>query len=272
MGITPDAKALLFDVFGTCVDWRTTVTHALAQASLDSLHDTETLMTGASRARARRMSLDDWGAFAQTWRNTYYDFTRSVANDASMQWKTVDDHHLESLQELLVEFDLLPNEDKEGLWTNDQIRHLSLIWHKLDPWPDTVAGLEALNTKFETSTLSNGNISLLKDMQAHSGMRFKHTLSSENFGSYKPNPAIYLGAAKELGLEPSQCVMIAAHLGDLKAAKKCGFQTVYVQREQEEKGEAEVEAKKKGFVDLWIDLAEDGLVTVAERLGCVVKS
>ena len=270
MGINSEARALLFDVFGTCVDWRTSVTFALAQASINSLHDQSTLMTGASRARARRMSLEDWEQFASQWRATYYDFTRSVASDPGLRWKTVDDHHLESLQELLVEFDLLPNEDKRGLWSDDQIRDLSLVWHKLDPWTDTVAGLKALNTKFETCTLSNGNISLLKDMQKHSGMEFKHTLSSELFGSYKPNPAIYLGAAKKLGLDPAQCVMVAAHLGDLEAAKKCGYQTVYVQREQEERAEVEKAAKVAGYVDLWVNLSDDGFLTVAEELGCIV--
>jgi len=110
----------------------------------------------------------------------------------------------------------------------------------------------------------------LKDMQQYSGMPFKHTFSSELFNSYKPNPAIYLGAAKRLGLEPGQCVMVAAHLGDLEAAKKCGFQTVYVQREQEERGENESRARQEGFVDLWVDQASDGFVAVAKELGCQV--
>lgn len=270
MGIDANARALLFDVFGTCVDWRTTVTHALASASLASLRDAEKDMTGAARSQARRMNFDDWEAFAQEWRNTYYVFTRSVAADPELRWKTVDDHHLESLQELLAEKDFLPGDDLRGLWTDEQIREMSLIWHKLDPWSDTVAGLKALNSKFTTCTLSNGNISLLEDMQKHSGMEFTHTFSSELFGSYKPNPAIYLGAAKKLGLEPGQCVMVAAHLGDLEAAKKCGFQTVYVQREQEETHKMEREAKEKGFVDLWVNLPEDGFVTVAKELGCDV--
>lgn len=269
MTINSEARALLFDVFGTCVDWRRTVTFALAEASLASLKDADTLMTGAARARARSMSVEDWGNFAQEWRTTYYTFTRSVAADPGLRWKTVDDHHLESLQELLASKDFLPGNDKRGLWSDEEIKEMSLIWHKLDPWDDTVAGLKALNTKFETCTLSNGNISLLNDMQEHSGMPFKHTFSSELFNSYKPNPAIYLGAAKKLGLEPGQCVMVAAHLGDLEAAKKCGFQTIYVQREQEETAEMEKEARGKGYVDMWITLDDDGFLTAAKELGCL---
>lgn len=269
MGINSEARALLFDVFGTCVDWRTTVTFALAEASLASLKNVNTLMTGASRTRARQMSLDDWEAVAAEWRASYYVYTRSVAADPGLRWKTVDDHHLESLQELLAEKDFLPGNGRQGLWSNEEIDDMSRIWHRLEPWADTVAGLKALNTRFETCTLSNGNVSLLEDMQKHGGMPFKHTFSSELFNSYKPNPAIYLGAAKKLGLEPDQCVMVAAHLGDLEAAKKCGFQTIYVQREQEEKLDVEKSAKEKGFVDLWINLGEEGFVTAARELGCI---
>lgn len=272
MGIDSGARALLFDVFGTCVDWRTTVTHALAEANLASLKDAETIMTGAARKKSRSMTFNDWEDMAAEWRSTYYVFTRSLAADPELSWKTVDDHHLESLQELLAERDFLPGDGLRGLWTNEQIKDMSLIWHRLDPWSDTVAGLTALKTKFTTCTLSNGNMTLLEDMQKHAGMPFTHTLSSELFGSYKPNPAIYLGAAKRLGLEPSECVMVAAHLGDLEAAKKCGYQTIYVQREKEEKHEVEVEARRKGFVDLWVNLSEDGFVAMAKELGCEVPN
>lgn len=269
MGIESKARALLFDVFGTCVDWRRTVTFALAEASLAALKNANNDMSPTCREKARNMSLADWGDFAARWRATYYRFTRSVAADPGLRWKTVDDHHLESLRELLTEDGLLSHDGTSGLWSDDGVKEMSLIWHKLDPWDDTVAGLEAFNTKFETCTLSNGNITLLDDMREHSGMPFIHIYSSELFNSYKPNPAIYLGAADRLGLEPDQCVMVAAHLNDLEAAKKCGYQTIYVQRSQEEKEEVEKEAKEKGFVDLWVNLGQEGFVTVARELGCM---
>lgn len=270
MGIHSDARALLFDVFGTCVDWRTTVTNALAKACIDSLAFPCDDMTEAARSNARNMSLNDWEAFAEEWRASYYTYTRSVAADPGLRWKTVDDHYLESLQELLAKNYFLPGNGTQGLWTDDEIKQMSLIWHKLDPWPDTVAGLKAMNTKFETCTLSNGNVSLLQDMKEHAAMPFKHIFSSEHFHSYKPNPAVYLGAAKKLGLEPGQCVMVAAHLGDLEAAKRCGFQTIYVPRLQEETHENEESAKGKGFVDLWVGFDQNGFVTAAKELGCQV--
>lgn len=262
-----NTKALLFDVFGTCVDWRTSVTNALVEASRSALTKSASISNKA-RSEAEGMSKEDWGDFAQEWRSSYYTFTRSVAADASLRWKTVDDHHLESLQELLVKHDLRhENGESGGLWNEDEVQEMSLIWHKLDPWSDTVRGLEALNTKYETCTLSNGNITLLKDMQKHGGMPFKHTYSSELFNSYKPNPAIYLGAAERLGLEPSQCVMVAAHLGDLEAAKSCGYYTIYVERPLEEAADKEKDARSKGFVDIWIRGNEDGFVSAAQKLG-----
>lgn len=268
MSIMDEARALLFDVFGTCVDWRTTVTNALVQASRSALMERSATITNDVRAKAYSMSREDWGAFAQEWRTSYYNFTRSLAADSSLNWKTVDDHHLESLQELLVKHGLGREDgDLGGLWNQLEVKEMSLIWHKLDPWPDTVAGLKALNTKYETCTLSNGNISLLKDMQEHGGMPFKHTFSSELFNSYKPNPAIYLGAAKRLGLGPSQCVMVAAHLGDLEAAKGCGYHTIYVGRSQEESKDAEEQARRKGFVDIWVGIDEEGFVSAAQKLG-----
>ena len=266
-----DARALLFDVFGTCVDWRTTVTNALIQASRSALMKRSAIVASDVRAKAEAMSDEDWGTFAQEWRISYYTFTRSVAADASLRWKTVDDHHLESLQDLLVKHGLRrEGGELGGLWNENEVKDMSLIWHKLDPWPDTVAGLKALNTKYETCTLSNGNISLLKDMQQHGGMPFKHTYSSELFNSYKPNPAIYLGAAERLGLEPGQCIMVAAHLGDLEAAKGCGYHTIYVERSQEEKSEVEDQARVKGFVDVWVRIGEQGFITAAQKLGISV--
>ncbi|THZ02159.1 haloacid dehalogenase [Aureobasidium pullulans] len=266
-----NARALLFDVFGTCVDWRTTVTNALIQQCRVALMRRSAIITNDVRVKASAMSDEDWGAFAQEWRNSYYKFTRSLAADASLSWKTVDDHHLESLQELLFNHSLGREDgDFGGLWNHLEVKEMSLIWHKLDPWPDTVAGLEALNTKYETCTLSNGNIALLTDMKEHGGMPFKHIYSSELFNSYKPNPAIYLGAAKRLGLEPSQCVMVAAHLGDLEAAKNCGYHTVYVERSQEEQNENEEEARRKGFVDIWVGIDEKGFVSAAKKLGISV--
>lgn len=213
------------------------------------------------RQRASAMTVADWAKFAAEWRQTYYTFTRTLAaNPGAAPYKTVDEHHLDSLKDLLVQYDL------QGLWTEEQVHDMSLVWHRLDPWPDTVEGIKTLNTKFQTSTLSNGNVKLLTDMAQHAKLDWTHVLSSEMFKSYKPDPKVYLGAAEKLGLQPEQCAMVAAHLNDLKAAKGCGFRTVYVTRRQEEQWDPESE-RKQGYVDVWVEENEHGFLTAAEKLG-----
>jgi len=204
-------------------------------------------------------SRDDWAAFAQEWRTSYLTFTRAVAADPSLTWKTVDEHHLDSLRELLTSRGLA------NLWSKEQVEDLSLIWHRLEPWSDTNAGLAALNDLgLQTATLTNGNLTLIGNMVKHSKMPFQHVLSAEMFNSYKPNPAVYLGAAERLGLKPEQCGMVAAHLGDLEGAQKCGFATIYVERPQEERDEHL--RTKEGLVDVWVEMDGNGFVKVAEKL------
>lgn len=264
MPLSPTPRALLFDVFGTCVDWRSTVTKALERSAHTALNDASLSLATALRLRANSMSeTQQWGVFAQEWRNTYKVFCKSIANDASLAWKSVDEHHHDALRELLVKWGL------DGLWTDEQVRALSLIWHNLDPWVDSAAGIQELNKLFWTATLSNGNLSLLTDLRAYAGLEFTHIFSAEMFGSYKPSPAIYLGAVDKLGVAANECVMVAAHLGDLKAAKACGLRTIYVERPLEEDfSEQEIEAaKREGWVDIWITKDEDGFLATAEKLG-----
>lgn len=269
MSLTPPPKALLFDIFGTCVNWRSTVTTALSQCAHTSLNSATASLASRLRLRASEMSDEHWGQFAQQWRNSYKAFTKQLAADPSIPWVSVDDHHLASLHKLISEWEL------DGLWTDEEVRALSLIWHQLDPWADSVAGMSLLNKAgFHTCMLSNGNLSLLSDLRAYSQIPFTHIFSAEMFGTYKPSPKVYLGAAEKLGLKPEECAMVAAHLNDLKAAKGCGLRTVYVERAQEEDwSEGKVkEEREAGWVDVWIDLKEgsEGFVTVAEKLGVKV--
>jgi 2-haloacid dehalogenase len=122
-----------------------------------------------------------------------------------------------------------------------------------------------------TATLSNGNIALLSDLKTHGNLDFTHILSAELFGSYKPSPKVYLGAVEKLGLQPNECAMVAAHLGDLRAAKDLGLQAIYIERPGEEDWSVkEVEkASDEGWVDLWVSqgVGSRGLITMAERLG-----
>ncbi|KAF2787936.1 haloacid dehalogenase [Melanomma pulvis-pyrius CBS 109.77] len=268
MALSPPPRALFFDVFGTCVDWRTTVTHALYTQAHAALNSATASLATSVRMRASDMSLEDWGTLAQQWRNSYKAFTKSLAADPTLAWKTIDVHHLESLQGILVDWKL------EGLWTDEEVKALSLVWHRLEPWSDSSPGVQALNKLFYTVTLSNGNISLLSDLKEHGSLDFTHVFSAELFGSYKPSPKVYLGAVERLGLKPEQCAMVAAHLDDLKAAKSHGLQAIYVERPLEEDwSEEEVEvAKGQGWVDLWVDgNGTRGFITVAEKLGVEIE-
>lgn len=227
----PQPKALFFDVFGTCVDWRTTVTDALESACNQALARASSSITPHIRSRAEGLvcllfpqkslyflcfafwltwaplffffllfsqTKRYWGDIAQEWRNSYLKFTRSIASDPNIPYKTVDQHHLDALREILTQHELLlPRQgdisgDDGSLFDEQELHTLSMVWHKLAPWPDTVQGLHQLNKKFSTITLSNGNVSLLEDMVQHGSMPFTHIYSAEMFQSYKPSPKVYL--------------------------------------------------------------------------------
>lgn len=262
MSTTSPPKALLTDVFGTVVDWRSSVTKHLSTSASEALNSSTRSIPSTVRTTAASVS---WGDIAQEWRISYYNFTRTYDPSNKQNFKTVDQHHVEALNKLLVDHGL------DGLWTDEEIQKISLIWHFLDPWPDSSPGLGVLNQKFETATLSNGNTSLLADLAAHGSLPYKHIISAEDFGAYKPHPSVYLGAAKKLGLEPSQCALVAAHLGDLKAAKAVGYQAIYIDRLREESWSKEdvQKARDEGWVDLWIDLdqGDAGFLEIAKIFG-----
>lgn len=155
-----------------------------------------------------------------------------------------------------------------SLWTEAQVQDLSLVWHRLDPWPDTRQGFTELNKGFQTCILSNGNLALLNDLIDYGKLPVKQILSEEMFRSYKPSPKVYLGAVEEMGLEPVQCALVAAHLADLQAAKSCGLRTVYVERPDEE---SHKELRNERIPDVWVNEDEYGLVSAAEKLGVQVS-
>lgn len=205
----------------------------------------------------------------QEWRTGYLKFTAAIAANPAMPYKTVDQHHLESIRLILTARGLISNTpdglvSDGSLWNEAQVQELNLVWHQLNPWPDTCQGLAELNKKFHTCTLSNGNLSLLHDMVEHAKMPFTHVYSAEMFNSYKPNPKVYLGGAEKIGLKPEECAMVAAHLDDLNFAKSCGLKTVYVERAREE---AHPGLSDEGIPDVWVGEGQGGFVTAAERLG-----
>ncbi|RAH73622.1 haloacid dehalogenase, type II [Aspergillus aculeatinus CBS 121060] len=238
MANTSILKVLFFDVFGTVVEWRHCVANSLREAAECALRDPRKTLSSALRARATAITFDPTQAFV-----------------------SVDEHHFHSIQKLLHEQNL------KGLFTEDELWELVLTWHRLEPWPDSVNGLELLNRRFRTCTLSNGNVSLLKDLQRHGSLPFTDIVSAQHFGAYKPSPQVYTGAAKRFGLDPRNCAMVAAHLYDLKAAKALGFVTIYVERNEESLTPQEIAQAKEQYVDEWVDGATDGLIEVARRLG-----
>jgi len=192
-----------------------------------------------------------------------------------VQWRGVDQYRLETLHRLLAHRELIiPDEAaselhvKEGsLWNESQLEHLSLVWQRLTPWPDTCRGLELLNKRFATVALSNTYNGFLQHLVAHSSIPFTHIYSSDMFQSFKPNPEVYLGAAEKMGVKPEECGLVASHLFDLKGAKACGFYAIYCERPLEEK---HPELREENMPDLVIREDEEGFVTLAERLGVQV--
>jgi 2-haloacid dehalogenase len=201
-------EALVFDVFGTVVDWHGTVVREL-----------EAL--GRARALER-----DWPRFANRWRQGYIEGVLHVVLGKA-PWQLVDEIHRERLETLLDEFDL------RGFLSETEVEDLNLVWHRLDPWPDAVAGLTRLKSRYIIATLSNGNVSLLVDMAKRAGLPWDCILSAELFGRYKPDPEVYRWAARVLGRRPERVALVAAHPPDLEAARATSLRTMYVARPHE---------------------------------------
>lgn len=192
-------RALAFDVFGTLVDWRTGVAEAFRATGLDA--DPEEL--------------------ADDWRARYRPILEEV-NGGSRPWGNFDELHLATLGDLLAErgLDLGPGERGR----------LVEVWHRLDPWPDVRAGLEALRAHHVTAALSNGHVALLVDLARHGDLRFDSVLSAELAHAYKPAPEVYRNAARLLDIHPGELMMIAAHPWDLQGARDAGLRTAFVDR------------------------------------------
>ena len=148
MALSPTPRALLFDVFGTCVDWRKTVVSSLYDRAHKSLNSATASLASRVRLRASEMTEEHWGQFSQEWRNSYKAFTKQVAADPAAVWMSIDEHHHKSLKELITKWEL------EGLWDEAEIRALSLVWHHLVPWNDSVPGVQLLNQLFGVLNLS----------------------------------------------------------------------------------------------------------------------
>ncbi|KAJ5358914.1 uncharacterized protein N7496_011327 [Penicillium cataractarum] len=254
-------SVIFFDVLGTIVEWRCCIANELNATAQRALQDKARNTSSDVRARVSEMSTSKWQEISAEWHRAYMNFGDNY--DTSKPFVSVDEHNRISLEQILTKRLL------RDLFNEDDLDHLTLAWHRLDSYPDSVPGLELLGTKFPTSTLSNGNVKLLEDLQGHNSLPFKHITSAEHFGAYKPSPEVYNGAARRFGFENSQCCLVAAHLEDLHAARKCGFQTIYIERPLEEAWDSKdvEQAREGGFVDLWVPDGGSGLIEVAQHFG-----
>ena len=196
----PSPRILAFDIFGTVVDWHGSIAREVDAMKLGVSGD----------------------EFALAWRAGYQPAMQRVRS-GELGWTRIDELHRMILDELLARFAIT------GLGEGRK-QHLNRVWHRLDPWPDSVDGIARLKTRHIVCTLSNGNIGLLTDMAKRAGLPWDCILSAEVFRAYKPDPATYLGVASTFDVAPHDVMLVAAHHDDLAAARACGLLTAYIER------------------------------------------
>lgn len=199
-----DVQVLVFDTFGTVVDWRSSV-----------------VAEGEKLGRAKGLKVD-WAAFADAWRGGYGPSMNRVRT-GELPWTKLDALHRMTLDGLLVKFKI------DGL-SEDEKKQFNKVWHRLHGWPDAVAGLTRLKKRYVISPLSNGNVALLTNMAKFAGLPWDCILSTELVRHYKPDKETYLMPGEFFDIPPSSVMMVAAHPGDLDSAKALGLRTAYVHR------------------------------------------
>ena len=198
--IKASTQVLAFDIFGTVVDW-----HGSIMREVQALYPSV-----------------DANAFALAWRAGYQPAMARVRS-GELGWTRIDELHRLILNDLVPQFGLSHLSEAERV-------HLNRVWHRLDAWPDSVAGLLRLKKKFTICSMSNGNLGLLTNMAKRAGLPWDCVLSAEVFRAYKPDPATYLGVAQVFDLPAHQVMLCAAHHDDLEAARACGLRTAYIER------------------------------------------
>nr|WP_298380839.1 haloacid dehalogenase type II [uncultured Halomonas sp.] len=234
MNTQGSVEILAFDVFGTVVDWHSSIAWEVEALGLDV----------------------DGGEFALAWRAGYKPAMQRVM--AGQQgWTLLDDLHRGILDEVLTKFGVTS-------LTEAQKRDLNKAWHRLEPWPDVVKGLTRLKQRFTICTLSNGNLGLLANMAKRAGLPWDCILGAEVFRQYKPHPNTYLGVARVFDVDPSAVMMVAAHQNDLDSARSFGLKTAYIERP--------LEFGAANLKDISASPANDfhatSLADLADQLGC----
>jgi 2-haloacid dehalogenase len=232
-----EVKALVFDTFGTVVDWRGSI-----------------IAEGEVWGKSRGLTID-WARFADHWREGYGPAMDKVRKGET-RWTKLDDLHRALLEDLLREFRI------SGL-TEEEKDHWNRVWHRLKPWPDSVAGLARLKQKFTIAPLSNGNVSLLADMAKSAGLPWDLILSAELARHYKPDREAYLTAVELLSLKPQEVMMTAAHRNDLDAARSFGLRTGFIHRPKEYGPSRRADSAMQGDYDV----VADDMIDLAVRLG-----
>jgi 2-haloacid dehalogenase len=238
MAAKDDVQALLYDVFGTVVDWRGSI--------IDDL----------SHFGAEKGLEANWTQFADEWRGLYQPAMEEVRS-GRRPWTILDVLHRESLDKLIVKHGLT------GLGEADKV-HINKVWHRLKPWPDAVQGLTRLKKRYIIGTLSNGNVGLLLRMAKFGGLPWDVVLGAETARAYKPLPQAYLASAELLNLAPAQVMLVAAHNGDLAAAASAGLRTGFVTRP----GEYGPHQQRDFKAERDWDVVADSFIGLADAMGC----
>jgi 2-haloacid dehalogenase len=233
-----NVKAIVFDVFGTVVDWRSGLIREL---------------TAFGRGRGIEL---DWVQFADEWRGMYQPSLEEVRS-GRRPWTILDELHRESLVKLL---------DKNGVrgLAPHEIEHLNTIWHRLPPWPDVIEGLLRLKRRYIVGTLSNGNVGLMVRLAKNVGLPWDVILGAEPARAYKPMPEAYARTAMYLNLKPAEVMLVAAHNGDLTAASAVGLRTAFVVRPSEYGPNQQKDFKAERA---W-DVITDSFVGLADAMAC----
>ena len=224
-------KAIFFDIFGTVVDWRTSV------------------VDGFKKLDFFNQRISEIEELVINWRKEYQPILNKVNNN-TLPWKTLDELHEYTLEKVLknMGFYKIGKKDK---------KYLVMLWHKIKPWDDSCMAINQLNKNYITASLSNSNILLQKNLFNYAKLNFDFIFSAEHFKKYKPNKLVYLGAASMLNLNIDECVLVASHKNDLYAANRIGMKTIYINR-KDEYGSFKNDFKEKKFsADLEISSLEN---------------
>jgi 2-haloacid dehalogenase len=229
-------QALFFDVFGTLADWRTSIAREAA-AILEPLGYTL-----------------DWPKFADAWRDQYQPAMQEV-RAGRIPFCKLDVLHRRNLEHILPQFGVKPLDESV-------LANLNLAWHRLDAWPDVPAGLTRLRRRFLIAPVSNGNIVLMANLARRNGYAWDAVLGSEIAGDFKPKPRVYLAAVEAFDLRPADCMMVAAHSGDLAAAAALDLRTAHIARPDEHGPDTGEKAP-----NVPVDIAAADLHDLAAKLG-----